>query len=205
VQLTNEVTLPAPPQQVFALLTDIDRAGPCWPGATLSDTPGHDSHQGTVRVQVGPVSARYIGSVRVLEVDEPARTLVLTARGHDEHGSGPAEAKVSVQIHPHENGSVLAVTTDLLVRGEIARFGLGALGELSQTLTEQFAATLTTLLESPAFPAEVSHEQATTGTSEQQPRRMRLAEPWGRRSATVLLAGGAVGLGVVLSRRIHRR
>ncbi|SDX80360.1 hypothetical protein SAMN05661080_01283 [Modestobacter sp. DSM 44400] len=154
MRLTNEVVLPAPPEQVFRLLNDVQRVAPCLPGATLEGASGADAYQGKVKIKVGPITAAYQGTVRFLEVDEAARRLVLDAKGADQHGSGSAEAKVSVAITAHAEGSTLSLDTDLVIRGKVAQFGRGAINEVSQKLMEQFARNLSGLLSEPAPAAD---------------------------------------------------
>lgn len=146
MHLTNEVVLPAPPDELFTLINDVERVAPCMPGATLEGGSADDAYRGKVKVKVGPLSAAYSGTVRFLEVDRGNHRLVLDARGTDQHGSGGAEAKVQVSISSHEQGSLLALDTDLVVRGKVAQFGRGALGDVSQKLMEQFARNLSGLL-----------------------------------------------------------
>jgi carbon monoxide dehydrogenase subunit G len=141
MRLTNEVTLAAAPDQLFAALTDVERVAPCLPGATVEGRDG-DFYRGSVRVKVGPISTAYRGTVRFLEVDRDARRVVLDARGTDEHGSGTAEAKVIAQVRPSDRGSVLALDTDVLISGKVAQFGRGVLGDISQKLMQQFAQNL---------------------------------------------------------------
>ena len=141
MRLTNEVTLAAPPDQLFAALTDVERVAPCLPGATLEGRDG-DFYRGVVRVKVGPISAAYRGTVRFLEIDRNARRVVLDARGSDPTGSGNAEAKVIAQVRPSDRGSVLALDTDVLISGKVAQFGRGVLGDISQKLMQQFATNL---------------------------------------------------------------
>ncbi|WP_009946695.1 SRPBCC family protein [Saccharopolyspora erythraea] len=150
MRLTNEVVLPAPPEQVFDLINDVERVAPCMPGATLQGRSGDDGYQGRVKVKVGPISAAYSGVVRFLEVDRAGSSIVLDARGADQHGGGAAEAKVRVRVRPHDEGSVLSLDTDLVIRGKVAQFGRGALGDVSQKLMEQFAGNLSGLLAEPA-------------------------------------------------------
>lgn len=145
MRLSNEVPLPAAPDRVFTVINDVERVVPCLPGAALAGGSG-DEYQGTVQVRVGPVKAAYRGTVRFIEVDADEHRLVLDARGTDQHGSGNASAKVTVQVRPHEDGSVLALDTDLVIRGKVAQFGRGAIGEISQKLMEQFARNLAGLL-----------------------------------------------------------
>lgn len=150
MHLTNEVVLPAEPERVFTLINDVERVAPCMPGATLEGKSGADAYQGRVKVKVGPISAAYSGTIRFMDVDRGGHRLVLDAKGTDQHGSGNAEAKVEVSVRPHEQGSVLTLDTDLVIRGKVAQFGGGALGDVSQKLMEQFARNLSGLLTEPA-------------------------------------------------------
>ena len=153
MRLTNKVDLPAAPEQVFTLLNDVERVAPCLPGASLEGSDGDGVYKGRVKIKVGPIAAAYKGTVRFLDVDEGAHRLVLDARGTEQSGSGNAEAKVDVRVQPHESGSTLTLDTDLVVRGKVAQFGRGAMGEVSQKLMEQFARNLSGLLEQPEAPA----------------------------------------------------
>ena len=157
MHLANEVVLPAPPDEVFSLINDVERVAPCMPGAELQGRSADDAYQGRVKVKVGPISAAYSGTVRFLEVDQAGHRLVLDARGSEQHGSGNAEAKVHVRVRPHDDGSALALDTDLVIQGKVAQFGGGALGDVSQKLMEQFARNLGEVLthanDAPAQPA----------------------------------------------------
>lgn len=170
MHLTNEVVLPAPPDDVFSLINDVERVAPCMPGAQLEGRSADDAYRGRVKVKVGPISAAYSGAVRFLEVDRAGQRLVLEARGSEQHGSGSAEAKMSVQVRPHDEGSALALDTDLVIQGKVAQFGGGALGDVSQKLMEQFARNLgeelTRANDAPA-PAEPAAAPATAQPQEE--------------------------------------
>lgn len=224
MHLTNEVVLAAAPEHLFELINDVQRVAPCMPGAALEGSSGEDAYQGRVKIKVGPISAAYSGTVRFLEVDRANHRLVLDAKGSDQHGGGNAEAKVEVRIRPHEDGSVLALDTDLVVRGKVAQFGRGALGDVSQKLMEQFARNLGELLaEQPAAtgPADSGTQppseapgagtpSAATVAPSTQPAETELnglslvARPLIKRFAP---AAAALAVGLVagrLSRRVRR-
>ncbi|MFI9847114.1 SRPBCC family protein [Nonomuraea sp. NPDC051941] len=147
--LDNEITVPAPPDEVFALISDVERVVTCLPGAALDGRDG-DAYQGGVTVKVGPVTAAYTGTVRFLEVDAGRRLLRLQGRGADTHGGGDAEAEVVLTVEEAPTGSLLRVRTDLLIRGKIVQFGKGAIATVSGRLLQQFAANLATLVGAPA-------------------------------------------------------
>jgi carbon monoxide dehydrogenase subunit G len=147
VILDNEITLNAAPDEVFALINDVERVVTCLPGAALTGRDG-DAYTGGVTVKVGPISAAYTGTVRFLEVDPERRHLRLAGRGADAHGNGDAEAEVTLTVEEAPGGSVLRLKTDLLIRGKLVQFGKGAIVAVSDRLLRQFATNLGALIES---------------------------------------------------------
>ncbi|WP_413099346.1 SRPBCC family protein [Streptomyces sp. Inha503] len=145
MQLINTVSVKAEPDAVFALLGDVQRVASCMPGAALEGRDG-DAWRGAVKIKVGPITAAYAGTVRFLEVDAEKRRLRVHARGADTHGSGDAEAEVSLEVVPAEDGAQLNLSTDLVIRGKIAQFGKGAIGAVSDKILQQFAQNLGNLL-----------------------------------------------------------
>ncbi|MBZ4017438.1 SRPBCC family protein [Streptomyces purpurogeneiscleroticus] len=162
MQLTNTVSVKAPPDRVFALLNDVERVASCMPGAALGGQDG-DAWQGRVTVRVGPVTAAYAGTVRFLEADAGARRLRVQARGADTHGSGDAEAEVTLVVAEAPEGALLRLDTDLVIRGKIAQFGKGAIGAVSDRILQQFAQNLGSLLDQERVPAGPSPVPAAAG------------------------------------------
>ncbi|MFE2185717.1 SRPBCC family protein [Streptomyces sp. NPDC059455] len=145
MQLINTVSVQAEPDAVFALLGDVRQVASCMPGAALEGRDG-DAWRGAVKIKVGPISAAYAGTVRFLEVDAEKRRLRVHASGADTHGSGDAEAEISLEVVPAEGGAQLNLSTDLVIRGKIAQFGKGAIGAVSDKILQQFAQNLGNLL-----------------------------------------------------------
>ncbi|MBT2231649.1 SRPBCC family protein [Nonomuraea sp. NEAU-A123] len=157
--LDNEIAVNASPDEVFALINDVERVVTCLPGAALDGRDG-DAFRGGVKVKVGPITATYAGTVRFLEVDPSRRRLRLQGRGADTHGGGDAEAEVTLTVEELAGGAVLRMRTDLLIRGKIVQFGKGAITAVSDKLLRQFAGNLATLIEAdrsgvPTAPAAV--------------------------------------------------
>jgi carbon monoxide dehydrogenase subunit G len=146
MQLTNAVPVKASPDEVFALMNDVERVASCMPGAALDGQDG-DVWQGRVKIKVGPISAAYAGTVRFLEVDAERRRLRVHARGADTHGSGDAEAEVALDVVAAPEGALLQLSTDLVIRGKIAQFGKGAIAIVSDRILQQFAQNLGSLLD----------------------------------------------------------
>jgi carbon monoxide dehydrogenase subunit G len=146
MRLTNTVPVKASPDEVFALMNDVERVASCMPGAALDGQDG-DVWQGRVKIKVGPISAAYAGTVRFLEVDAERRRLRVHARGADTHGSGDAEAEVALDVVAAPEGALLQLSTDLVIRGKIAQFGKGAIAAVSDRILQQFAQNLGSLLD----------------------------------------------------------
>ncbi|MFD4527352.1 SRPBCC family protein [Streptomyces sp. NPDC058470] len=146
MQLTNTVPVKASPDEVFALMNDVERVASCMPGAALDGQDG-DVWQGRVKIKVGPISAAYAGTVRFLEVDAERRRLRVHARGADTHGNGDAEAEVALDVVAAPEGALLQLSTDLVIRGKIAQFGKGAIAAVSDRILQQFAQNLGSLLD----------------------------------------------------------
>lgn len=139
--LQNQLSVPADPDAVFALINDVERVAGCLPGATL-DGREADAYLGRVKVKVGPITAAYSGRVRFTEVAAGERRLRMLARGTDGNGNGDAEADVTLVVREAADGSSIDVHTDLSIRGKLAQFGKSAIGTVSARLLEQFAGNL---------------------------------------------------------------
>ncbi|MBW0088681.1 SRPBCC family protein [Pseudonocardia sp. KRD-184] len=162
--LDNELTVAAPPDEVFALVNDVERVATCLPGAVLDGRDG-DTYRGRVTVKVGPIRAAYGGTVRFLDVTPDERRLRLAARGADSHGSGDAEAEVELSVVPDGAGSILRLHTDLVIRGKIAQFGKGAVVAVSDRLLDRFAQNLAAQLDGSAAPASPERAAAVAPSS----------------------------------------
>ncbi|MFJ9413510.1 SRPBCC family protein [Streptomyces sp. NPDC101227] len=161
MQLTHTVPVKAAPDEVFALMNDVRRVASCMPGATLDGQDG-DSWQGRVTVRVGPVTAAYAGRVRFLEADAGTRRLRVQARGADTHGSGDAEAEVTLTVAEAPEGARLELSTDLVIRGKLAQFGKGAIATVSHRILEQFAQNLGGLLGAEQRAGDAAAPEAAT-------------------------------------------
>ncbi|WP_432251491.1 SRPBCC family protein [Streptomyces sp. HNM1019] len=193
MQLINTVTVKAEPDAVFALLGDVQRVASCMPGAALEGRDG-DAWRGAVKIKVGPITAAYAGTVRFLEADAEKRKLRVHASGADTHGNGDAEAEVSLEVVPAQDGAQLNLSTDLVIRGKIAQFGKGAIGAVSDKILQQFAQNLgNLLLQQDGAEASTASGPAPavsgTAPAASAPAAVASAEAPGELNAMVLIAG----------------
>ena len=78
MNLEHDFTVPAPIDEAWKVLLDVERVAPCMPGATLLTVDG-DDFTGTVKVKVGPIQVTYKGQAKFAELDETAHRAVIEA------------------------------------------------------------------------------------------------------------------------------
>ena len=143
MRLDDEFTVPAPVERAWPVLLDIERVAPCLPGAAIeSRSSGGDEYVGTMAVKLGPITARYRGTVRVEETDESARRSVLRASATDARGDGTAAATITSTLEAVPGGTRVRVSTDMQVTGPVAQFGRGVMQDVSAKMMRRFAACL---------------------------------------------------------------
>jgi len=161
MKIENDMHVTAPIEQAWALLTDIPAIAPCLPGAALTGQDG-DTYEGHMKVKVGPITAEYHGTATVLEMDESARTVRLTAKGRDKRGTGNASAEIVAAMTPNDSGTTVSIATDLKISGKVAQFGRGVMADISTKLLGQFAECIESKLAAPAESATAEKSREST-------------------------------------------
>jgi uncharacterized protein len=142
MKIQNQIEVAAPPDDLFDVLSNVERVAPLLPGATLEGKEDDDTYVGVVKVKVGPISVSYRGTIYFQELDRDARRAVMRASGREINGQGSTEATITATVTGSDSESVLAMDTDMEVRGKVAQFGRGAIGNVSQRILNQFARNL---------------------------------------------------------------
>ena len=232
MELNSEFRVGIPVEQAWNTLTDVEFIAPCMPGAQLTEVDG-DEFKGGVKIKVGPITAQYKGSARFVELDEENHRVVLEATGRDSRGAGNAAAQVTAQMTPDDDGTVIAITTDLKVTGKVAQFGRGVMADVTEKLIGQFVDSLEQKLsevgasdaedatpaadegadDSDESQAAVDGDTAEAAPADTGPRKIEMAEPepvdlLGAASKPMLkrlLAPIAVVVFFVLGRRRRRK
>lgn len=216
MKLTNELRIGRPPAEVLDAFLDLERVAGCMPGARLLGQPEPDAYDGEVAVKVGPLSVAYAGRLTLLEVDRPQGRLVMRARGREKNGAGNADAYVEATLRADADGTLVEIATDLTVRGKVAQFGRGVIGDVADRIMRTFASNVETML---TGGETVQDRGATTGPPAPTASATTAGEPldaWGLvvrpalqryagPAATVLLAGAAAYLGARAGARRGRR
>ena len=154
MQITEVIIVQRDPDSVWALFEDIPGLSQCLPGAELTEDKGDGSYAGKVVVKLGPMTATFEGEAKV-ESDSVARVGNVDGRGVDRRGGSRGQVRVSYQVEPHPDGSVVKLDASVTLSGAAAQFGrTGIIKEMSSRLLGEFVSCVEAKL------AAVSPEEA---------------------------------------------
>jgi carbon monoxide dehydrogenase subunit G len=223
VKLANSFTIDRPIEEVYAAFLDVDRIATCMPGSQLLGQPAPDTYEGEVKVKVGPLAVTYAGRFTILEAAEQERRLTMRATGRERRGAGDADAHIVAQLSEQADGTLVRIDTDLDIRGKVAQFGRGVIGEVTDSIMQTFAANIEEMLSGnrpsatpasaaprPAGAGAPSFEAPTVGPSSAAAGDLDawrlIVRPMLERHAGSLLSIGLTGLAAYLgARRGSRR
>jgi hypothetical protein len=152
VELSSAVRIGRPAAEVFDALLDAGTVAACLPGSRLIGEVADGTYAGQIELRIGPIDAVYAGTVRLDTADRNAGTVTLRASGRERAGQGSADARVAVRVEPDGASARVLISADLMIRGLVAQYAPGAIGEVSQRLAEQFAGNVERLLAGQAGP-----------------------------------------------------
>ena len=156
ISLSEEVTIPSPPAEVWPLLRDPALVASCIPGATLTAEGEGGAYQGTIRVKFGPTVATFRGEAE-LAYDDAALRCTIEGRGIDGRGASRALASGVVTASGTET-TVLKVEGNFNVTGPLETFASAGGVHLARELLAEFAGNMAQALErrAPATEATIS-------------------------------------------------
>ena len=144
MEFDNEFEVPAPLDQAWDILMDIQRIAPCVPGAELTEVVDDKTYKGKISVKLGPVALTFNGQTTFEELDAENYCAKLKAQGTDSKGRGGAHANVAFRMESSDNGTKVIIDTSLQLSGAVAQYGrgVGMVKDLSQQIIGQFAENL---------------------------------------------------------------
>jgi carbon monoxide dehydrogenase subunit G len=156
LRFEHSFTVKASPEKVWAYLTDPYRVAPALPGAAITEKTGDGTWNGTITVKVGPVAARYKGTVRFESLDAAARSATIVAKGQDLSGRGGADMKMESRLSEKTPGETeVAMISEVSVTGIMAQFGRGLVQDVSNQMFQKFTEAARAELEKPDLSAPV--------------------------------------------------
>lgn len=121
--LTRTITVPVPPDRLWATLQDIETIAKCLPGASVEKINPDGSVFGAFAVAIGPMRARFSGSARVT-FDAATRSGTVTGSGGDGISRSRADGAIRfAAIALAGDASRLDINMTYKLSGPLAQFG----------------------------------------------------------------------------------
>jgi carbon monoxide dehydrogenase subunit G len=149
MEFENSFDVPAPIDEVYAALLDVQRVAPCVPGAEVLEQTGDDAYKVAIKVKVGPMSMKYTGDVEIVEKDEAAHRAVMRAKAREARGQGTVNSNVEMRLTGANGRTQGTISTDVQLSGRVASMGRGIIQDVSAKIVDQFAANLAEMLAGP--------------------------------------------------------
>ncbi len=146
VELEHRFEVPVGIETAWSTLLDMEKVGPCFPGATLETVTG-DEFTGSVKIKLGPIQLNYKGKAKIVDKDPVTHKARIEASGNAARSSSTAAMLVTATataVSPSR--TAVDLVTTLSITGRPAQFGRGVMVEVGNKLIGQFADCVSTQL-----------------------------------------------------------
>jgi carbon monoxide dehydrogenase subunit G len=144
LEMTGEYVLPLDRSQVYAALNDPDMLKRCIPGCEELEKLSDTEFAAVVRMELGPVKARFKGKVRLEDLDPPNGYRI---EGEGEGGvAGFAKGGATVSLAEIPEGTKLAYRAEANVGGKIAQLGQRLIAGSAKKIADKFFSNFTAAL-----------------------------------------------------------
>ena len=143
--LKDTFSVPAPPDEVWPLMSDPAVVAACIPGAELNELTPDGAHRGKVTFKFGPTVAVFRGEAK-LTYDHPAKHCLIEARGIDQKGASRARAKFDVRARGEATTEV-TMEGGFEVAGPLEMFASAGGVHVAKALMKEFAANIANVIE----------------------------------------------------------
>jgi carbon monoxide dehydrogenase subunit G len=146
VELEHRFEVPVGIETAWSTLLDLEKVGPCFPGATLETVSG-DEFTGSVKVKMGPIQLNYKGKATIVDKDPVLHRARIEASGNAARSSSTAAMLVTATATAlSPSRTAVDLVTTLSITGRPAQFGRGVMVEVGNKLIGQFADCVSTQL-----------------------------------------------------------
>jgi uncharacterized protein len=136
--MNGEVQLASPREVVWAKLNDPEVLKTSIPGCEEMERTEDNGFRATVKVKVGPVSARFKGKVTLSDLDPPNGYKI---NGEGEGGvAGFAKGGAAVKLSEKDGGTLLTYDVEAQIGGKLAQLGQRLINGTAKKLADEFFA-----------------------------------------------------------------
>ncbi len=139
MKFSYDVTVDAPQDRVWAILSDVTQAASLLPGVEAVEQQADGMYTGTVRVRVGPIGINLAGRMEV-DQDREAGTWRLKAQADDRRiGGGVASTVETVVSEPASGQTQISVSADVQFSGRLGQLGQPLIKKKADDMVQEFA------------------------------------------------------------------
>ena len=141
LNLTEELHLEAPPEEVWKLLRDTERLARLLPGVETVkalEESGVEAYAATVHDKIGPFKVTLNLEIRVAEAVEPAR-LTASLKGADSHSLNRMSGTIQVALSRADPGTEMRFEASVEILGKLATLGAAPMRRRTTQLFAEFA------------------------------------------------------------------
>ena len=139
MKFSYDVTVDAPQDRVWAILSDVVQAASLLPGVEAVEQQPDGSYTGTVRLRVGPIGINLAGRMEV-DQDREAGTWRLKAQADDRRiGGGVASTVETVISEPAPGQTQMRVGADVQFSGRLGQLGQPLIKKKADDMVQAFA------------------------------------------------------------------
>ena len=144
-ELKEKFSIPAPPDEVWPLMSDPAVVAACIPGAELTELTPEGAHRGKVTFKFGPTVAVFRGETKLI-YDHPVKRCLIEARGIDQKGASRARARFELEARGVETTEV-TLEGGFEVAGPLEMFASAGGVHVARALLAEFAANIVNVIE----------------------------------------------------------
>jgi len=199
MDMTGERRIPAPRQVVWQKLNDPEVLKASIPGCDSLEKLSDTDMKATAAVKIGPMSARFSGTVHLADIDAPNG---YTISGEGQGGIGFAKGGAKVRLEDADGGTTLRYEVNAQVGGKMAQLGARLIDASAKQMADAFFDRFSAIVAPPAVGAPVAaapvdyRPVSPIPTSAISPFALVPREPFGL--PLVAWIGGAVYLFILI-------
>ena len=144
-ELKEKFVIPAPPDEVWPLMSDPAVVAACIPGAELTELTPDGAHRGKVTFKFGPTVAVFRGEAR-LTYDHPVKRCLIEARGIDQKGASRARARFELEARGADTTNV-TLEGGFEIAGPLEMFASAGGVHVARVLLAEFATNIARAIE----------------------------------------------------------
>lgn len=136
LEMTGEYELPQDRATVWRALNDPEMLKKCIPGCEKLEKISDSEFQATVKLSIGPVSARFKGKVKLEDMDPPNGYKIV---GEGEGGvAGFAKGEAHVALADAGQGTMLTYKAEAATGGKLAQLGQRLIAGSAKKTADKF-------------------------------------------------------------------